>query len=187
MHPLDGSSAGSTHSHGGSLAGSELPSPYDILHGHIDEVIAEWKQLVTTEPWAAIAPARLVDALPEILPGIFRLAWEGATVCSKSLSDQIASNHGYFRREDGLPLSAVAEEWSLIKRACWKVLRQHQVDDAAAAAVLRRLDILVDDAIGYSLRGYYAPELDALRGRGLERRDGIRDRRANPSDRRERS
>jgi hypothetical protein len=187
MHPLDGYSAGAMHPHGGSIRGGELPTPYDILHGNIDQVIAEWKQLVTTEPWSGIAPARLVDALPEILPGLFRLAWEGATACSKSLSDQIATSHGYFRREDGVPLSAVAEEWGHVKRACWKVLRLHQVDDAAASAVLRRLDILIDDAIGYSLRGYYAPELNALRGRGLERRAGIRERRANQGDRRDRS
>jgi hypothetical protein len=183
MSPLDGSRAG-PQSRGASLRG-DLPSPYDVLHGNIDEVIAEWKQLVVAEPWSGIAPARLVDALPEILPSLFRHAWEGATMCNKALSDQIATSHGYFRREDGVPLSAVAEEWGYVKRACWKVMRQHQVDDAAATSVLRRLDVLIDDAIGYSLRGYYAPELDALRGRGLERRAGIRDRRANPNDRRD--
>jgi hypothetical protein len=185
--PIDGSTKGSTRSHGVASRGSDHTSPYEVLHANIDEVIAEWKHLVKAEPWAKIAPARLVDALPEILPSIFRLAGEGATVCSKALSDQIATSHGFFRREDGLPLSAVAEEWAHIKRACWKVLRQHQVDEIASSAVLRRLDSLIDDAIGYSLRGYYAPELDALRGRGLERRAGILDRRANLNDRRERS
>ena len=50
---------------------------------------------------------------------------------------------------------------------------------------MERLDILVDDAVGYTLRGYYRPELDSLRGRGLERRE-IADRRSGVPDRRER-
>jgi hypothetical protein len=50
---------------------------------------------------------------------------------------------------------------------------------------MARLEILVDDAVGYTLRGYYAPELDSLRGRGLERRE-IPERRRGIPDRRER-
>jgi hypothetical protein len=50
---------------------------------------------------------------------------------------------------------------------------------------MERLDVLVDDAVGYTLRGYYRPELDSLRGRGLERRESS-DRRSGSTDRRER-
>jgi hypothetical protein len=50
---------------------------------------------------------------------------------------------------------------------------------------VQRLDVLVDDAIGLSLRGYYAPELNELKGKGLERRDGIDERRTNKGNRRE--
>jgi hypothetical protein len=49
---------------------------------------------------------------------------------------------------------------------------------------MERLDVLVDDAVGYTLRGYYRPELDSLRGRGLERRE-VSDRRRGVSDRRD--
>jgi hypothetical protein len=43
----------------------------------------------------------------------------------------------------------------------------------------------VDDAIGYTLRGYYQRELDTLRGRGLERRDSREDDRRRGGDRRD--
>jgi hypothetical protein len=58
------------------------------------------------------------------------------------------------------------------------------VDAAASLAALQRMDALIDDAIGFSLRGYYAPELESLRGRGLERRHPAGDRRASGGDRR---
>jgi hypothetical protein len=49
---------------------------------------------------------------------------------------------------------------------------------------VERLEVLLDEAVGYSLRGYYAPELDVLRGRGLERRQPVDDRRSGGGSRR---
>jgi len=159
-------------------------SPYDILLARIDDVIAEWRSLVEKEPWARIPPARLVDSLPEILPKIFRCARGGAQHVDKPLGELIAKSHGFFRREDAVPLGAVAEEWSYVKHACWNVLRSNGVSETSALGVVRSLDALVDDAVGHTLRGYYAPGLDSLRGRGLERRESDGERRATPSDRR---
>ena len=165
--------------------GSSTPSPYDLLHAHIDEVIKEWRTLVAQEPWAPESPARLMNALPEMLPKIFRLGKCGADRVDEDLSEFIAMHHGFLRREDRIPLVGVAEEWNHLKRACWSVLRRHTDDEDLAAAAVQRLDALIDDAIGFSLRGYYAPELDELRGRGLERRVTAGDRRAGSRDRRD--
>ncbi len=166
---------------------SDLPdeeSPYEILLARIDEVIGEWRTLVEKEPWARIPPARLVDTLPEILPRVFRCARDGAQHVDKPLGELIAKGHGFVRREDAVPLGAVAEEWSSVKHACWNVLRGNGVSEEMALGVVRRLDLLVDDAVGHTLRGYYAPELVSLRGRGLERRVVWGERRENPTDRR---
>ena len=159
-------------------------SPFDLLRAYIDEVLAEWRLLLRHEPWANIRPDRLMDSFPEVLPRILRLAGEGATRVDEELSEFIAREHGYFRRDDGVPLAALAEEWSHLKRACWKVLLEKGVSEPRAVTALQRLDVLFDDAIGYSLRGYYWPELDTLRGRGLERRAGRGDRRRGDGDRR---
>lgn len=181
-----------------SEAGGTLPStvsepfeqngdylyPYNILLAQIDGVIGEWRGMVKQEPWAAIPGDRLVDALPEILPKMFRLAGSGAVRVDGDLSEVISEAHGYFRRSDGVPLGAVAEEWNYVKRACWKVLSSAGVDPPTLSSAVQRLDILVDDAIGLTLRGYYAPELNALRGRGLERRDNVEERRTNSGNRR---
>lgn len=162
-----------------------VPSPYDLLLGAIDQVIAEWRSIVIAEPWAHLPASRLVDAFPEILPRLLRLARAGATHVDDPLRELIADAHGHFRRIDGVPLTAVTEEWAHLKRACRHVLDAHGVHSDEADRAMDRLDLLVDDAVGYTLRGYYRPELDSLRGRGLERRE-VPDRRGAVGDRRKR-
>jgi hypothetical protein len=167
-------------------------SPYDLLLGAIDEVIAEWRSLLKQEPWASLPASRLVDSFPEILPKMLRLARAGATHIDDGLRHVIADAHGHFRRADGVPLASVTEEWACLKRACRCVLEAHGANNGDADRAMERLDVLVDDAVGYTLRGYYRPELDSLRGRGLERREisdrrsGSTDRRSGSTDRRER-
>ena len=160
-------------------------SAYDTLLGGLDQVISEWRALVVHEPWAALPAVRLVDALPEILPKMLRLARSGATHIDDPLRELIADAHGHFRRVDGVPLTSVTEEWAYLKRACRRVLDSYGIDNGEADRAMERLDILVDDAVGYTLRGYYRPELDSLRGRGLERRE-VSNRRRGIPDRRER-
>lgn len=160
-------------------------SPYEILRGRIDAVLAEWRSLIAREPWAGLMPARLMNGLPEILPSLLREAERGATRVSAELAERITEAHGQYRRHDGVPLAALAEEWNFVKRACWKVMQREHVDPALMSLVLQRLDVLIDDAIGFTLRGYYAEELEELRGKGLERRGETGERRVNPPERRD--
>lgn len=143
---------------------------FELLEARADSVIAEWRGLLARDPWARLPDERLIDHLPEILPRLFRHAANGAREIDPELQQLISRAHGYFRREDAIPLAAVAEEFDLLKRACWKVLASSELSQNDISTALGRLDILIDDATGYTLRGYYAPELDELRGRGLERR-----------------
>ena len=164
---------------------SPSSSPFDVLLNAVDEVIGEWRSRVTQEPWAHLPLSRLVDSFPEILPRLIRLARAGITHIDDSLRELIADAHGHFRRVDGVPLISVTEEWAYLKRACRVVLDAHHIGHEDADRAMERLDILVDDAVGYTLRGYYRPELDSLRGRGLERRE-VSDRRSGVADRRDR-
>jgi hypothetical protein len=160
-------------------------SAYEALLGGVDQVIGEWRKLVLREPWAKIPASRLVNSFPEILPKMLRLARSGATHIDDDLRQVIAEAHGHFRRVDGIPLTSVTEEWVFLKRACRSVLDEHGINDGEADRAMERLDVLIDDAVGYTLRGYYRPELDSLRGRGLERRERS-DRRRGILDRRDR-
>jgi hypothetical protein len=161
---------------------SSAGSPYEMLLGAVDEIIREWRALVSREPWAQLPPSRLVNSFPDILPKMLRLARSGGTHIDDGLRELIAGAHGHLRRVDDVPLASVTEEWACLKRACRSVLDAHGTGTSDADRAMERLDVLVDDAVGYTLRGYYQPELDSLRGRGLERRE-VSDRREKPDRR----
>ena len=154
--------------------GSTVPfdplATFELLERRTDDIITEWRGLLARDPWSRLPADRLIDHLPQILPRLFHHAANGAREIDVDLQQLISQAHGYFRREDAIPLAAVAEEFDLLKRACWKVLTSSNLAPHHVSAALARLDLLIDDATGYTLRGYYAPELDTLRGRGLERR-----------------
>lgn len=163
-------------------------TPYEVLLGELDQLLAEWRALVRPHTAPALPQSRLMNSMPEILPRLIRLARAGAPEVDDDLKERIARDHGGARREDDVPVTVMALEWDALKRACALVLARHGVVGEEGAVTLRQIDTLIDDAIGYTLRGYYRPELDTLRGRGLERRGGERtDRREHRGDRRGRS
>jgi len=150
---------------------SEQRQPFELLEERTSDVIGEWRSMLEREPWARLPAERVIDHLPVILRQLLRHAARGARQIDSNAQQIISKAHGYFRRQDAVPLAAVAEEFDLLKRACWKVLVSSGLSPNAISSALGRLDTLIDDATGYTLRGYYAPELDELRGRGLERRE----------------
>ncbi len=168
-------------------SGADERTPYEILIGEVDRVLEEWRVLMRAEALAELPPSRLIDSMPEILPGLIRHARDGATHLEEELKVRIASDHGTTRREDEVPVETLAAEWHALKRAVRQVLARHGFVNEVAVEAIQRLEHLIDDAVGYTLRGYYQPELDTLKGRGLERRSSADDRRRNPSDRRTRS
>lgn len=160
-------------------------SAYDILLAELDQVLAEWRSIVEPELGGHISPARLLDSLPEILPRLLTLARSDAMEIDDLLKERIAADHGSARREDVVPVDHLGEEWMAVKQACRRVLARDGFVGPLADEALQRVDTLIDDAIGYTLRGYYQRELDTLRGRGLERRDSREDDRRQNGDRRD--
>jgi hypothetical protein len=160
-------------------------SAYDVLLAELDQVLREWRSIVEPELGSHVSPARLLDSLPEILPRLLQLARAGAREIDDRLRQRIAADHGFARREDVVPVEQLSEEWEGVKQACQRVLARHGFVGPLADEATRRIDALIDDAIGYTLRGYYQRELDTLRGRGLERRDTREDDRRQGGDRRD--
>jgi hypothetical protein len=164
--------------------GADERTPFEVLLGDIDHILGEWKLLLRPQSWAELPAARLIDSMPEILPKLVRLAGSGASHIDEELQQRIADHHGWARREDDVPIEAVTSEWASLKRACRQILARNGILESQAEEVMARLDVLIDDAVGFTLRGYYRDELDSLKGRGLERRGERHDRRAGGSDRR---
>lgn len=159
-------------------------SAYDVLLGEIDQVLSEWRALVEPGLGTRLPPARLMNSLPEIFPRLLTLARSGAAEIDDGLKQQISADHGVPRREDVIPVASLTEEWEALKQACMRVLTRNGFVGTLADEASRRIDVLIDDAIGYTLRGYYQPELDTLRGRGLDRRDSPEEDRRGSGGRR---
>ena len=168
----------------GLLLPDQSRAPYDVLLADIDMVLAEWRALVRPTLGAELPPVRLMDSVPEILPRLVRLARNGAQHLDAELCERVAREHGAARREDAVPVPGVAEEWQALSRACARVLTARGIDPEIVGDTVARLDALIDDALGYTLRGYYREELNSLRGRGLERRQPRPERRGRDGDRR---
>jgi hypothetical protein len=160
-------------------------SAYDVLLAEIDQVLTEWRSLVEPGLGTRVSPARLMDSLPEIIPRLVALARSGAPEIDDELKQRIAMDHGVARREDVVPVPQLTEEWEALKQSCNRVLARNGFVGPLADEASQRMEVLIDDAIGYTLRGYYQPELDSLRGRGLERRDTRAEDRRHGGDRRD--
>ena len=160
-------------------------SAFDVLLAELDQVLMEWRSLVEPGLGARVTPVRLMDSLPEIVPRLLILARSGATEIDEELKQRISSDHGVARREDVVPVPEITEEWEALKQACVRVLARDGFVGPLADEASRRIDALIDGAIGYTLRGYYRSELDTLRGRGLERRDAPGEDRRQGRDRRD--
>lgn len=158
---------------------------YDILLAELDQVLAEWRSIVEPELGPRVSPARLLDSLPEILPRLLHLGRSGAREIDDRLKHRIAADHGLARREDVVPVEQLSAEWEAVKQSCQRVLARHGFVGPLAEEATHRIDALIDDAMGYTLRGYYQRELDTLRGRGLERRDLREEDRRQGGDRRD--
>jgi hypothetical protein len=171
---------------GGDTDMADVPhSAYDVLLAELDQVLSEWRSLVGPGLGARVTPARLMDSLPEIIPRLLTLARSGAVEIDDGLKQRISADHGVARREDVVPVPKLAEEWEALKQACVRILARNGFVGVAAEEATQRIDLLIDDAIGYTLRGYYQRELDTLRGRGLERRDAPGEDRRQGGDRRD--
>lgn len=160
-------------------------SAYDVLLGELDQILTEWRALMEPGLGSRLTPARLMDSLPEILPGLLALARSSAVEIDDDLKQRISAGHGLTRRKDVVPVESLAGEWEALKHACVRVLTRHGFVGPLAEEASQRIDVLIDDAIGYTLRGYYQQELDTLRGRGLERRDTPTEDRRQGGDRRD--
>src|SRR5512147_2483153 len=47
-------------------------TPYEVLLGELDQLLAGWRVLVRPHTQPTLAPSRLMDSLPEILPRLIR-------------------------------------------------------------------------------------------------------------------
>lgn len=119
------------------------------------EIMADWDELGSREPWRRLPPTMDHDHLPDL---IRKLAGTGLVTYfaddeRKALA-WIAVQHGWHRFEFGAAEETLHREYDLLRWALWRRLRQDAEPGDASQGIIR-LDSALSFAHGASLRGYH--------------------------------
>lgn len=133
---------------------------------HVPEIVQGLDALANQDPWSGMSVADRINALPELVHYTCALAFSrprDPVLCRKVL--EIAAHHGAVRRRQGIPDTALFNEFAIIRNGVWQFLqeRYRRHSDAAMEAILE-LDTVLGLASQASLRGYFRPEFEAAGG-----------------------
>lgn len=133
------------------------------LRANIDTIVADWERLVLEEPWFSLPKQFRVDNLPGVI-----LALIDSALCDPGGPDvhrnQVmqAADHGYNRREQGIPESLIFTEYHLLRQALWYYLVREQGSSDRVVHAIMLIDSAITTATNASMWGYYRAEVEAL-------------------------
>jgi hypothetical protein len=119
------------------------------------EIMADWDQVGTKEPWHRLPPTIDHDHLPDMIRALAEAALLSFFADRpRSALAWSAVQHGQHRYAFGLPEEVLSREYELLRWALWRRLKQ-QADTSTASEAIIRLDSGISFAHGASLRGYH--------------------------------
>jgi hypothetical protein len=133
------------------------------IQGHVPEVLVEWEQLVREQPWYSLPVDHRINGLPDVIVGIVDASLcNPAGVESHRRKARAAAEHGFQRRQQGVPESLILTEYHLLRQAIWKyLLTKHGASDDTVDAIMR-IDNAITLATNASMWGYHRPEIEAM-------------------------
>lgn len=133
------------------------------LKENVPAILQEWERLVREEPWFSLPQEHRINNLPGVLLGLVE-----AALCSPESPESHrtkvvhAAEHGYNRREQGIPETLIFTEYHLLRQALWYYLvGRHGASDRVVRAIMR-IDTAITTATNASMWGYYRPEVEAM-------------------------
>jgi len=138
---------------------------HEDLRENVDAVVREWERLVREQPWFSLPRAYRTDNLAGVVTGLLDTALSTSeaaiTAGHRSLIVQ-AAEHGYNRREQGIPESLIFTELHLLRQALWYyMVERHGARDRVVDAIMR-IDRAISSATNASMWGYHRTEVEAL-------------------------
>jgi hypothetical protein len=125
------------------------------------EVMADWTQLGSNEPWHRLPPRMDHDHLPDVIRKLAATAL--ITFFDPTERTSLAwacVQHGQHRFDTGVAEETVAREFELLRWALWRRLKREADIEVASSAIIR-LDSAIAFAHGASLRGYHRRVIEA--------------------------
>lgn len=133
------------------------------LRTETPEVIRRWEQLVREMPWFSLPREHRIDDLPAVVLGLVEVSLCSPTDRTAHWQQiAAAAEHGYQRREQGLPEHLIFTEYHLLRQAIWYHLCATRAQDyQRVTQAIMRIDTAVTTATNASMWGYHRPEVEA--------------------------
>lgn len=133
------------------------------IKANLDAVVEQWESLVLEEPWFSLPKNHRVNNLPGVVVSLVE-----AVLCSPDDDEahrrkvMEAAEHGYNRREQGIPESLLLTEFHLLRQALWYYLIDRYGPSDRVVQAIMGIDGGITTATNASMWGYYRPEVEAL-------------------------
>lgn len=135
------------------------------LHSNVDTVLARWTDLVKEEPWFSLPREHRVSNLTAVVEALIACATmpAGSPDCLRA-AVTAGAEHGYNRRNQGVPETLIPIEFHLLRQAVWRFLSDSFPPSEATHAVQLSIDSMTTATLNAAMWGYYREEIEAHEG-----------------------
>ena len=143
----------------------EMREVADHLRENIEAVLNRWNGLVKEEPWFSLPREHRLSNLSAVVEALITCAilTPGSQDCARAAVNA-GADHGYNRRQQGIPESLIPIEFHLLRQALWRYLNDtFSPTDATYAAILS-IDRSITMTLNAAMWGYYREEIEAHEG-----------------------
>lgn len=129
---------------------------------HVADVLNIWERFVREQPWYSLPADHRIDSLPDVIVGLV-----DASLCDPGSEDAhrrqviAATEHGFHRREQGIPEHLLLTEYHLLRQALWYYLTETFGSNDQVSVAIMRIDTGISVTTNASLWGYFRPEVEA--------------------------
>lgn len=133
------------------------------IKDNLEEILAEWDDLVQEQPWHALPSSDVIDHLPEVTVGLIE-----AGLCNPHDEQAhrqkvlAAAAHGEDRRKQGMPEHLILTEYHLLRQALWRYMTRRFGTSQRTTKAIMRIDAVITLATNASLWGYNRPRIEEL-------------------------
>lgn len=135
------------------------------MRANVDTILARWTDLVREEPWFSLPPEHRLSNLTAVVEALIECAVlpPGAADCTRA-AVMAGADHGWNRRQQGVPETLIPIEFHLLRQAVWRFLNDSFPPSEATHTVQISVDNATTTTLNAAMWGYYREEIEAHEG-----------------------
>jgi hypothetical protein len=138
-----------------------MPEIGDAIRSNASELLNEWPEITSAEPWLELPTWADLDNLPDMLVKLAETALVDPTDFEKRRGFVgTAAMHGEHRRSQSLPDKVILHEHHLLRRAIARFVTRITHGSNVAYEAIARVDVTTTIASRAALMGYHRDEYE---------------------------